>query len=90
MSGPNGPPINQLLQQLPPGTIEKILPLIQGSATPRGSPAPMQAPATPNPMPDPGDAPPPGGQSVPPPTAPMQGPPPGAMLSALQGRMQGG
>ena len=87
MSGPNAPPINpQMIQQLLPA----VLPMLQGSATPRGSPAPMQAPGSPKPMPDPGDMPPPGGQSVPPPTAPMQGPPPSAMLQALQGRMQGG
>jgi hypothetical protein len=84
MSGPNAPPINPaMIQQVLP----QLLPLLQGSSSPRGSPSPMQAPATPNPMPDPSEAPPPGGQSVPTPTAPMQGPPPGAMLKSLQQRM---
>jgi hypothetical protein len=82
MSGPNGPPINQIIAQAGP----LIQGLLQG-----GGPEPQ-------PMPTP---PPPGGQSVdapapaPPPMPtggmpPGGGPPPQAMLQALQARMGGG
>jgi hypothetical protein len=75
MSGPNQPPIAQIMQSLPPGALQQILPMLTGggqqaSSAPRGQAPPMQAPATPPPTPNPG-------------------PPPGAaMAQVLQSRMQ--